>query len=101
MTIIIHSFFVRFYSTLIQISPKSQKLPLSFNWSTILKLTMAEIDLQEIKAFLVELAEEAGVLIKSKTGQVSYEDKANGKSMICSFTLEKFTKTKLDKRWIW
>lgn len=42
-------------------------------------MSTSDIDLTEIKEFLVGIAQVAGKLIKEKSGKVSFDDKKNGK----------------------
>lgn len=43
-------------------------------------MSAQNIDLVEIKNFLVEIAQTAGKLIREKSGKVNFDDKKNGKS---------------------
>lgn len=42
-------------------------------------MSASNIDLAEIKDFLVEIAQTAGKLIREKSGKVNFDDKKNGK----------------------
>jgi hypothetical protein len=42
-------------------------------------MSTSNIDLVEIKNFLVEIAQTAGKLIREKSGKVNFDDKKNGK----------------------
>ena len=43
-------------------------------------MSASNIDLAEIKDFLVEIAQTAGKLIREKSGKVNFDDKKNGKN---------------------
>lgn len=44
-------------------------------------MSTENIDLAEIKDFLVEIAQTAGRIIKEKSGHVTFDDKKNGKGI--------------------
>lgn len=45
-------------------------------------MSTENIDLAEIKDFLVEIAQTAGRIIKEKSGHVTFDDKKNGKGIV-------------------
>ncbi|KAK9367463.1 inositol monophosphatase [Lipomyces kononenkoae] len=59
------------------------------------------IDLNEIRDFLVELAKQAGELITSKTGQTTYDDKANSVDLVTETdaAVEKLVATKCNEKY--
>lgn len=46
-------------------------------------MSTENIDLVEIKDFLVEVAQTAGKIIRERSGKVTFDDKKNGESPVC------------------